>query len=128
VLVDGYIQLAPGAAGAVASVQRWQVTTWTASRGWRISRVFEEVGAEPPIARPLLQAALARVRSRESDGIVVVTLLHLGDSLEEALSAIEHIEAAGGMFASVWDGIDISTSSGRGIVALLVAIAEWRRP
>lgn len=109
------------------SVERWQVANWAAGRGWLVGRLFEESREEKSNPRPLLRDALARVCFRESDGIVVVTLAHLGDSLEEALGWVEQIAAAGGTFASVRDGIDLSTPTGRQIFVLLISITEWWR-
>jgi DNA invertase Pin-like site-specific DNA recombinase len=129
-VVDGYIRLEPAAPNAVASVQRWQVANCAARRGWRIGRVFNEP-VDPAAAagmRSLLRAAIERVASGESDGIVVVTLAHLGDSLADALCCVERIVAAGGAFVSVRDGIDLSTPTGQQIYRLLIGACEWWPP
>ena len=72
-----------------------------------------------------MREALERVESGESDGIVAVRLTQFGASLREALRSIERIEAAGGTFVSVGDGIDLSTPTGRLILRLLLSVAEW---
>jgi DNA invertase Pin-like site-specific DNA recombinase len=124
VLVDGYIGLAPGTPPVIASMQRRQIANWAADHGWSVGRVFEE-RAVPK--RPHLREALDRVCARESDGIVVITLAHLGDSPEEALALVERVVAAGGKFVSVRDGIDLSTASGRQLFGVLIALCEWWR-
>jgi DNA invertase Pin-like site-specific DNA recombinase len=43
----------------------------------------------------------------------------------EAVDTIERIQAAGGTFVSVCDGIDLGTPSGRLILPLLVSVARW---
>jgi DNA invertase Pin-like site-specific DNA recombinase len=123
-VVDGYIAPECGLPSA-ASVQRWQIAKWTAERGWRLGRVLQ--APEHRVDRcPALSEALERVEAGESDGVVVVKLDHLGASLAQALAAIERIQAAGGAFASVRDGIDLSTQAGRTVLRMLLTVADWR--
>jgi DNA invertase Pin-like site-specific DNA recombinase len=127
-VVDGYVRSSTKGAWSAsrASVQRWQIASWTEARGWRLGHILEEaVSHRPADPAPLLRHALERVESRESDGIVIPTLNQIGTSLTEVLSAIERIQAAGGAFASVCDGIDFSTPTGRLILRLLVSVSEW---
>jgi DNA invertase Pin-like site-specific DNA recombinase len=74
----------------------------------------------------LLRRAVERVESRESDGVVVARVTHLGRSLEETIAAVERIEAAGGRFVSVCDGVDLGTASGRLVLRVLLSVLEWR--
>jgi DNA invertase Pin-like site-specific DNA recombinase len=111
---------------SLAGVQQWQLSRWAANRGWRIRVVVEEpTVTESSDARPVLRTALDRVESRESDGIVTVRLKHIGASLAEVLNSIERIQAAGGVFVSVGDGIDLSTRTGRLILRALVSVSDW---
>jgi DNA invertase Pin-like site-specific DNA recombinase len=71
-----------------------------------------------------LQTALERVESRESDGLVVARFSHMGPSLADALATIERIQAAGGRFASVADGIDLDTPTGRLLLRLLLSVVH----
>ena len=127
-VVDGYVSLRGDSvvgAGSTA-IQRLQIAAWAAARGWRVGQIFEEPSTEgSPASAARLREALERVESGESDGIVAVRLTQLGASLREALCSIERIEAAGGTFVSVGDGIDFSTPTGRLILRLLLAVAEW---
>ena len=75
--------------------------------------------------RTALDQALARVESRESSGIVVTRLHRIGASLGEALDTIERIQAAGGTFVSVRDGIDLSTPGGRLVLRVLLSVTQW---
>ncbi len=127
-VVDGYVRMCGGGAlsAAATAIQRSQIVDWTARRGWRVGQILEEA---PPIcsatARPQLQRALGRVESGESDGIVITQLNQIGGTLEYALAAVERIQAAGGTFVSVRDGIDLSTPTGRLILRLLLSVREW---
>ncbi|HYB28868.1 MAG TPA: recombinase family protein [Solirubrobacteraceae bacterium] len=129
-IVDGYVGCGgERTSAAPASVQRWQITRWADARGWRLGRIFEEpVGGRSPDAAPALRQALDRVEARESDGIVITRLDQIGDSLADALDSIERIQAAGGIFVSACDGVDLSTSTGRLIFRLLLSIREWVLP
>jgi DNA invertase Pin-like site-specific DNA recombinase len=124
-MVDGYVARAakPGAGGRVA--QQWQLERWVAGRGWRLGRVFEE--SDPDSCHPARtrERVLERVECKESDGVVVTELRQMGDSVDDALRAVERIIAAGGVFASIREGIDLSTPNGRLALRLLVSLAEW---
>ena len=128
-LLDGYVGPSRDhrqwSAGARAA-QRAQIERCIRARGWRVGRIVEEPGSAE--GRPELAQALERIEAGESAGIVISRLEHLGCSLVEVLAAIERIQAAGGLFISVCDGIELGTSAGRRFVRLLFAIAEWRRP
>jgi DNA invertase Pin-like site-specific DNA recombinase len=126
--MDGYVSsgadrpLDPNASW----VQRGRIAGWARRRGRRVARMFEERAQNGSLdARPVLDQALARVESRESDGVVVARLQDLGSSLGEALRAIERVQAAGGTFVSVCDGIDLGTATGRLILRLLLSVADW---
>ena len=128
-LADGYVFSAEGEqpwGPNSAWIQRCQISRWADRHGWRLARVVEEpvvAGFRP--RRVALREALERVESHESDGIVVARLNRVGRSLDEALDAIERIQAAGGTFVSVCDGVDLGTPAGRVILRLLLSVAAW---
>ena len=127
--MDGYVRRTePGAPGArLTAVRRWKIAKWIYMRGWRLGQVFEDLAYDTD-DDPRLREALERIESGESSGIVIVRLHQIGDSLAQAVDAIERIRAAGGAFASVCDGIDLSTPTGQRILRLLVSVTEWERP
>ena len=108
------------------SVERALIGAWAVRHGCRVRCVFQEPtsgGIDSP--RSMLRQVLERVESRESDGMVVARITSLSRSLEEAVSAVERIEAAGGRFVSVCDGIDLGTASGRLVLRVLLSVLEW---
>jgi DNA invertase Pin-like site-specific DNA recombinase len=120
--MDGYVRHAARPLSASwASVQQGHIRAWASDRGWRVARVFEESATGTAV----LNNALRRVESGESDGLMAVRMRDLGQTLPEALRAVERVEAAGGTFVSVGDGIDLSTPRGRAIFRVLLAVAEW---
>lgn len=130
-LLDGYIRVSQvkgrkGDRFISPAVQREQIEAWTSSHGAVLGEVFEELNESGGRAdRPLLNAAIERIERGESDGLVVAKLDRFGRSLIDGLRALARIEAAGGTFVSVQDGIDISTPTGRLVSRILFAVGEW---
>jgi DNA invertase Pin-like site-specific DNA recombinase len=108
------------------AVQREEIEVWISAHGATLGKIFEELdesGARGD--RPLLQEAIERVEAGESGGIVVAKLDRFGRSVIEGLEAIQRIERAGGTFASVQDGFDLGTPTGRLALRFLFSIGEW---
>jgi hypothetical protein len=127
-LVDGYVRTtARGAwSGSPGSIDRGIIGRCVVRRGWRVGRLFEEsADTLPADRRSLLREAVERVESRESDGLVVARFKDIGSSFAEAVAVLERIQAAGGSFVSVCDGIDLGASNGRTILRLLLSVLEW---
>jgi DNA invertase Pin-like site-specific DNA recombinase len=75
--------------------------------------------------RPQLDAALSRIESGLSEGLVVFKLDRFGRTLVASLQTIERIERAGGLFASVEDGFDLGTETGRLVLRIMLSLAEF---
>jgi DNA invertase Pin-like site-specific DNA recombinase len=131
VLIDGYIRVSQvrnrhGDRFISPAVQREQIEGWAKLNGVVIGEVFEELdesGARRD--RPKLLQALARVESGKSDGIVVAKLDRFGRSLRDSLDAIERLQAAGGTFVSVQDGLDLGSPTGKLVLRIMFSMAEW---
>jgi hypothetical protein len=128
-LADGYVFSPDGdepRGPDSAWLQRCQISRWADHHGWRLARVVEEpVVAGSRQRRVALREALERVESRESDGIVVARLNRVGGSLDDALEVVERVQAAGGTFVSVCDGVDLGSPAGRPVLRLLLSVAAW---
>lgn len=130
-ILDGYIRVSSlrgreGESFISPSVQREQIESWASHTKTHIGEVFEELdesGARKD--RPFLDAAIQRVEAGESHGIVVAKLDRFGRSLIDGLANIERIDAAGGTFVSVHDGLDIATPTGKLILRIMLSMAEW---
>ena len=75
--------------------------------------------------RPGFQAALEAVESGAADGIAVARLDRFARSVADAAKALERLEAAGGSLIAVDLGMDTSTSGGRLMRNVLMALAEF---
>ena len=76
-------------------------------------------------SRPGFQAALEAVENGEADGIAVARLDRFARSVADAARALERLEAVGGALIAVDLGMDTSTSSGRLMQNVLMALAEF---
>jgi DNA invertase Pin-like site-specific DNA recombinase len=130
-LLDGYVRVSTvrdrgGESFISPEVQRAQIEGWIGLNGMRVGRVFEELNESGGRAdRPKLLEAIERVERGESDGIVVAKLDRFGRSLIDGLAKIERISQAGGLFASVQDGLDLSTPTGKLVLRIMLSMAEW---
>lgn len=85
--------------------------------------VFEKlssVGARPALIRLLQQL-------RPGDVVVVYKLDRMGRSLQDLLSLLERIHAAGAGFRSLTEPIDTATAAGKLMYSILGAVAEFER-
>ncbi len=130
-VVDGYVRVSQvaGRSGErfISPVaQRERIEAWATFHDVAVLEVFEEFDQSGGRRdRPLLTRALERVERGESQGIVVAKLDRFGRSLVDGLAAIERIQAAGGTFVSVQDGLDLSTDTGRLVLRIMLSMAEW---
>ncbi len=130
-VIDGYVRVSQvGGRGGQSFispvVQREQIEAWAVANGSLIAQVFEELDESGARAdRPLLAAAIERVEHGETQGIVVAKLDRFGRSLVDGLSKIDRIAAAGGIFVSVQDGLDLSTPTGKLVLRIMFSMAEW---
>jgi DNA invertase Pin-like site-specific DNA recombinase len=129
--IDAYVRVSrvrgrEGESFLSPTLQRERVEAWAAMRGFEIGEVFEELDESGARAdRPLLELAVERIEQGRSDGIVVSCLDRFGRSLLDSLAAIERIERAGGTFASVAEGLDLATETGRLVLRIMLSMAEW---
>ena len=129
--VDGYVRVSQvggrsGESFISPLVQREQIEAWCIARGFALGEMLEELdesGARSD--RPLLEWAVRRVEAGESGGIVVAKIDRFGRSLANGLVAIERVTRAGGVFASVQDGLDLSTDTGRLVLRIMLSMGEW---
>jgi site-specific DNA recombinase len=107
-------------------VQEARIRQWADAHGHHIGEVLvelDESGARRD--RPLLMEAMRRVEAGESAGIVVAKLDRFGRSLVDALALIERLVAKKAVFVSVADGFDLTTETGRLVLRIMLALAEF---
>jgi len=89
-------------------------------------KIFSDRGVSgTKTERPGLDKALDQIR--KGDILVIWKLDRLGRSLSHLLSIIEDLKQKGVDFASVQDGFDTSSASGKMVFSVIGAMAEYER-
>jgi DNA invertase Pin-like site-specific DNA recombinase len=98
------------------------------AQGYILNKIYEDRGASAYKYRPKYEQALKKViEDPEIDGIVVNDLTRFGRSTQELLEHITLIDRKNKRFISIKDNIDISTSTGKLLLTMLSAIADYER-
>jgi len=129
--LDGYIRVSrvqgrSGESFISPQVQRDQIERWAGLKGATIGTWhtdLDQSGAKDD--RPGLREALGRAESGATGGIVVAKLDRFGRSLLAALEAIRRLDEAGAHFASVAEGFDLSTPTGKMTLRMMLVLAEF---
>lgn len=81
------------------------------------------------LKRPGLQAALAILKAKKADGLVIVKLDRLSRSVKDwnILIDLYFGEKAGKTLCSVNDQIDTRSAGGRLVLNVLMSVAQWER-
>ena len=99
---------------------------YAARRGWTIALQVKEVGsgaAQRKLREKLLEAA----RRREIDVVLVWRLDRWGRSVADLLATLQELDHLGVGFVSLTEALDLTTSTGRAMAALLAVFAEFER-
>lgn len=133
--LDGYIRVSrvggrEGESFISPDVQRHAIERWAEAHDTKIvawHTDLDQSGSKR--SRPGLDAAMQRIRTGQTDGIVVAKLDRFFRSLAGALDALREIEESKAAFISVADNIDLSTPTGRAFLRILLVFAEleWDR-
>jgi site-specific DNA recombinase len=130
--VDGYVRVSrvrdrEGESFISPALQREAIEAWAKNRrGCELVEVFEELDESGlRTDRPLLELAIRRIEMGLSSGLVVPRVDRFGRSLVDGVQKIQRIEAAGGAFYSVEDGLDSRTDSGKLVLRILLSVAEF---
>jgi DNA invertase Pin-like site-specific DNA recombinase len=95
------------------------------ARGWSIHLIYEDKATGTNDNRPKLKEMMRAARAREFDVLLIWKLDRLFRSIKGLVTSIQDFEALGIAFVSLKDQIDLSTPSGRLMVHMLGAFAEF---
>ena len=110
------------------NLQLDELRAYAALRGWQIVSEFVDHGVSgSKDSRPALNQMLHDAKQRKFDGIACWKLDRLGRSLRHLVVTLSDLEAYGVTFVSLRDNLDLSTPSGRLMMHLLGAMAEFER-
>ncbi|MGE4131888.1 MAG: recombinase family protein [Bdellovibrionales bacterium] len=106
-------------------LQKSELLRFAKARGWRVHKVYEDKATGTNDNRPQLKALMRDARAREYDVLLIWKLDRLFRSIKGLVTSIQDFEALGIAFVSLKDQIDLSTPSGRLMVHMLGAFAEF---
>jgi DNA invertase Pin-like site-specific DNA recombinase len=99
-----------------------------AARGWASVLEYTDLGhSGAKASRPALDALKKAARAGEVRQVMVFALDRLGRSLRDLLLLMDELTAAGCVVISLRESIDLSTPTGRLLVHLIAALAEFER-
>jgi DNA invertase Pin-like site-specific DNA recombinase len=109
-------------------VQVAELRRYCHAREWPISdEVIDHGFSGGTDQRPGLKKIMMLARSRKIDIVVVTKLDRLARSLRHLVSILDELKSLGVLFVSINDQIDFTTASGRLMLHLLAAFAEFER-
>jgi DNA invertase Pin-like site-specific DNA recombinase len=106
-------------------LQKSELLSFAKARGWRVHRVYEDKATGTNGNRPQLKALMQGAQARDYDVLLIWKLDRLFRSIKGLATTIHDFEALGIAFVSLKDQIDLSTPSGRLMVHMLGAFAEF---
>jgi DNA invertase Pin-like site-specific DNA recombinase len=114
--------------GQNPEMQLAELREYAQRRGWEVYSEYVDLGVSgSKDSRPQLNRMLADAHARKFDAVVVWKLDRLGRSLKHLVTVIADLEAYGVSFVSLRDNLDLSTPSGRLMMHIIGAMAEFER-
>jgi DNA invertase Pin-like site-specific DNA recombinase len=131
--LDAYIRVSKVAGRSGESfisptVQRERIEWWAQMNGASVTWHEPELDVSGgTMRRPVFDAILERVRSGQSDGVIVAKLDRFARTLVGALGTLEEFERHDAVLVSVADNLDLSTPVGKAFLRILLVFAELER-
>lgn len=119
------IYLRVSTSGQNTEIQLKEVTEYLQARGINNWEVYEDIQSGTTDARPALRRILKDAKSRKINVLVCWKLDRLFRSLKDLLTTIQELNDHRVDFISVRDQIDLTTASGRLMIQLVGAFAEF---
>jgi DNA invertase Pin-like site-specific DNA recombinase len=114
--------------GQNPEMQLAELRGYAQRRGWEVYSEYVDLGISgAKDSRPALNKMLADAHARKFDGIACWKLDRLGRSLKHLVTVIEDLEHYGVSFVSLRDNLDLSTPSGRLMMHIIGAMAQFER-
>lgn len=97
-------------------------------RGWDLVDVVTDAGLSGSRKdRPGLQSALARMRRKEAQFLVVAKLDRLSRSIRDGADVIDQASRQGWALVDLGSGVDMSTPAGEMVAGVLLSAAQYER-
>src|SRR5215475_806491 len=113
--------------GQDVGMQLRELREYCAARKWTIAAEYTDTASGAKDKRPGLNQLMVAAKRRRFDAVLVWKLDRFGRSLRHLVNAIADLEALGVAFVSLRDNLDLSTPSGRLMLQIIGAMAEFER-
>ena len=114
--------------GQDPEMQLRELREYCERRGWKIAQEYVDAGVSgSKDSRPALNRLMADAHSRKFDTVLVWKIDRWGRSLKHQVTSLADLDAVGVAFVSLRDNLDLGTPSGRLMMQLLGAMAEFER-
>jgi DNA invertase Pin-like site-specific DNA recombinase len=129
--IDGYIRVSrtagrEGERFISPAEQRKAIEGWAKLHSRELGEVFEDLDQSGKKRhRPGLDLAIDRVRSGQSEGVIVAKLDRFGRSVSHLGELLDILAAHDAALFTVAEGIDTSGRAGRMIASIMSAVAEF---
>jgi len=109
-------------------MQLLELREYAERRSWTIAAEYVDHGISgSKESRPALNRLMADAQRRKFDAVLVWKIDRWGRSLKHLVTSLADLDAYGVAFVSLRDNLDLSTPSGRLMMQLLGAMAEFER-
>ena len=109
-------------------LQLAEIREYASRRGWTLVGEYVDLGISgSKESRPELNRMMKDAHRRRFDAVVCWKLDRLGRSLKHLVTTIEDLALYGVSFVSLRDSLDLSTPSGRLMMHIIGAMAEFER-
>jgi DNA invertase Pin-like site-specific DNA recombinase len=106
-------------------VQEERCRAQLVAHGYDVGRVFkDEDQSGGKMDRPAFAAAMERIKTGESGGMIVAKLNRFSRRVKDTLAGIAEIESHGAAFVSIEPTVDTSTKEGRFMLTVFSALNE----
>lgn len=107
------------------AMQRVELEQYAKTRGWEIAATFEDKATGTNDKRPMLKQVMEGARQRKFDIVLVWKLDRWARSLKDLVTTLQELTDLGIQFVSLKDQIDMTTASGRLMLHIIAAFAEF---
>ena len=109
-------------------MQLRELREYVSHRGWTVAEEYIDAGVSgSKDSRPALNRLMNAAGQRKFDAVLVWKIDRWGRSLRHLVTSLADLDAYGISFVSLRDNLDLSTPSGRLMMQLLGAMAEFER-
>jgi DNA invertase Pin-like site-specific DNA recombinase len=114
--------------GQDVELQLSELRTYAAARGWEIFKEYVDMGQSGSKEhRPSFNKLMEDARRRKIDIVLVWRLDRFGRSLKHLVVSLDELKTLGVGFISLKESLDFTTSTGRLMLHLLAAFAEFEK-